>query len=191
MDLGRTYLDSVRGEFLRQRGLADGALAQLSPAKRLSALDPASNSVAVLMQHIAGNLRSRFTAFLTTDGEKPERDRDSEFVAEATDAPALARAWEEGWNILLATLDALTPDDLTKTVTIRGEALSVVAALERSLAHTSGHVGQIVFMAKHLQGKAWRTLSIPRGQSRAWRPPGAGVDGARPAAGDGRAEVLQ
>jgi hypothetical protein len=176
-DVGWTYLGAVRDEFLRYRRLAEAAVAQLSPDEVVRSIDPESNSVAAIMQHIAGNLTSRFTDFLTTDGEKATRDRDAEFVTGTLEPESLARAWQEGWSTLFASLDALSPEDLERGVTIREEPHTVVAALERSLAHTAHHVGQIVFLAKHLRGSAWRTLSIPRGASRTWRPRDARTGG--------------
>jgi hypothetical protein len=165
------FVEAVRAEFLAKRRQAEGAIAQLDADARTVQLDAESNSVAMLMQHIAGNLRSRFGDFLTSDGEKPERDRDAEFVAGTLRGPALEEAWREGWETLLGALDGLRPEDLGRTVTIRGEAHTVPRALARSLAHTSEHVGQIVLLSKHLAGARWRTLSIPRGESRTWRPP--------------------
>ncbi len=174
-DIGRIYLDGLRQAFAGQRDLAERAVAQLSPNDLTRQLDAESNSVEMLMRHIGGNLSSRFADFLETDGEKAERDRDGEFVASAPGeaAESARRAWDAGWATLEAALGALSPDDLERTVRIRGVAHTVPGALERSLAHTSHHVGQIVFLAKHLRSEAWRTLSIPRGQSRTWRPPSA------------------
>ena len=133
------------------------------------ALDPESNSLAALLLHLGGSLRSRWTDFLATDGEKDDRDRDAEFepAADATREQLLAR-WEDGWSRFFATLAGLTVDDLTRTVTIRAEPHTVVQAIDRSLTHAAYHVGQIVFLAKHLSGDAWRTLSVPRGGTRAF-----------------------
>src|SRR5690606_5792830 len=127
------------------------------------------NSVAVLMKHVGGNLRSRWTGFLTTDGEKPDRDRDSEFAIGPDDSrDRILDRWQEGWRCLEDALRSLDPADLERTVHIRGEPHTVPQALHRSLAHTAQHTGQIVLLAKHLCGSAWRTLSIPRGQSAAY-----------------------
>lgn len=172
-DWGGTYLQALGEEFRNQRGLAERALAQLAPDQFSRTLDAESNSVEILMRHVGGNLASRFRDFLTSDGEKPDRDRDAEFVRSAgDDAPDVAwRAWRTGWGRLEDTLETLRPEDLDRTITVRGQPHTVVRALERSLAHTAHHVGQIVFLAKHLRAGAWRTLSIARGQSRAHRPP--------------------
>lgn len=171
--LASEYLRSLRDEFGRQRDMAERAIAQVSSADLSSRLDGEANSIAMLMQHLAGNHTSRFSDFLTTDGEKPSRDRDAEFVEGTLHGDELHAAWERGWATLEAALSGLSAADLTRLVTIRGEPLTVVRALERALAHTGYHVGQIVLLAKHLAGQRWTTLSIPRGRSRTWRPPGA------------------
>jgi uncharacterized damage-inducible protein DinB len=163
------YLKDIPDQFRKLKALADRAVAQVRDEDLTAALDPESNSLAFLLQHMGGNLRSRFTDFLTSDGEKPDRDRDSEFELqpETTRAALLAR-WEESFRILFATLDGLTEDDLTKTVPIRAEPHTVVRALDRALTHTAYHVGQIVFLAKHLASERWQTLSVPRGGTRAF-----------------------
>ncbi len=155
-------------EFQKTRQLADRAIAQLGDAALHVQLDPESNSVAALMAHMSGNMRSRWTDFLTTDGEKPWRQRDAEFEPQTLTREALLAAWDDGWTVLFATLATLTDDDLARTVTIRGEGQTVLAALTRQLGHYAGHAYQIVLLAKHLQGPAWRTLSIARGQSAAY-----------------------
>lgn len=159
--LAEHVLDTLRNTLRRERTLAERALAQLEVADWHVRLDPESNSVAVLVQHLAGNLRSRWTDFLSTDGDKLERDRDGEFAITNATPAALLGVWEDGWDTLSATLDALTPADLMRTVTIRGEPHSVVQAIVRGLGHTAQHVGQIVLLAKHLRGESWQTLSIP------------------------------
>jgi hypothetical protein len=161
------YLKDVPDQFRKLKALADRAIAQVRDEDMFLMPDLESNSIALLMQHLGGNLRSRFTGFLTSDGEKPDRDRDSEFELrpEVTRAILLAR-WEDGFRILFAALDELTEDDLTKTVTIRAEPHTVVRALDRSLTHVAYHVGQIVFLAKHFSSDRWKTLSVPRGGSR-------------------------
>jgi hypothetical protein len=165
-DFGDHYVENVAVEMRKLKTLADRAIAQVRDEDLTAALDPESNSLAVLMRHVGGNLRSRFRDFLISDGEKPDRDRDSEFVApEGTTRADLRAVWETGWTTLLDSVDALLPADLEKTVTIRGEPHSLIQALERALVHLAYHVGQIVFLAKHLQGSAWKTLSIPRGAS--------------------------
>lgn len=155
-------------EFHKTRQLADRAIAQLSDAQLHTRLDAESNSVAMVMQHMAGNMRSRWTDFLTTDGEKPWRNRDAEFEPPTLTREALLASWDDGWSVLFTTLSTLTDDDLSRTVTIRGEGQTVLAALARQLGHYAGHAFQIVFLAKHLQGPAWTTLSIARGQSAAY-----------------------
>jgi uncharacterized damage-inducible protein DinB len=156
---------SIRAEYLRYKALAEGAIGQLSESDLLVTVAGNGNSIAVICWHIAGNLRSRFTDFLTTDGEKPWRKREEEFEARTVSRAELLAHWERGWNALLDTLSTLTDDDLSRTVTIRGQSLQVAEALHRSLAHASYHVGQIVYVAKGLRGEAWRYLSIPPGQS--------------------------
>jgi hypothetical protein len=166
-DLAAHYFETVRFEFERYKSLADRAVAQVSDDDLFVTLDAESNSLALIMKHVAGNLRSRWTDFLTTDGEKPDRDRDSEFeTGTLTTRDAVVRHWETGWGALFASLSALKPADIEKTVTIRGEPHTVTQAAARSLAHTAYHVGQIVFLAKHLRSEQWKTLTIPRKGSR-------------------------
>jgi Protein of unknown function (DUF1572) len=166
LEVASHYLDEVRRQFRGHKRLAEGAMAQLSDQDVFLALDPESNSVAVVVKHMAGNMRSRFTDFLTSDGEKPDRHRDQEFemVSGVTRAEVM-RWWEEGWAQVLAAVDALRPEDLMGVVTIRGEPHSVLQALNRQVAHYAYHVGQIVFLAKHLRFREWKSLSIPRGKS--------------------------
>jgi uncharacterized damage-inducible protein DinB len=163
--LGEIYLKDALGRFRNTKRLADGAAAQVSDEEFFRAIDPESNSIAVIMKHMAGNMRSRWTDFLTSDGEKPDRHRDSEFEAEGADRRAILDAWEAGWRLVFDTVGALRPEDLTRTVTIRHEPYTVVGAVNRQIEHYGHHAGQIVFLAKHLKSSAWRTLSIPRGQS--------------------------
>lgn len=161
----RTVLESIESELRRYKRLGEKAMGQVAPDALARRPAGEGNSVATIVWHVAGNLRSRFTDFLTTDGEKPWRDRESEFVERAV-TPAEVRArWEEGWAVLLATVAGLSDEDLARTVRIRGEELSVLDALHRSLAHTSYHVGQIVFLSKALCGSHWQWLSIPPGKS--------------------------
>lgn len=170
-DWREQYLADIRREFTNQRGLAERAVEQLDDDQLLRAAGDDDNSVAVLMKHVGGNLRSRWTEPFTTDGEKPDRNRDGEFdvVADASDSAAVVaevrRTWERGWDALDATLAELTPDDLDRNVTIRGEVLALVTALHRSLAHTAQHAGQIIMLAKQWRGSEWRTLSIAKGES--------------------------
>ena len=169
VDRGADFLEQLARELRSFRRTAEKALAQVDDGALFRQLDPESNSLAVIARHVGGNLRSRFTDFLTTDGEKPDRHRDGEFESPGSRAELIA-GWEAGWAALEATLAALTPADLTRTVTIREEPHTVVRALLRALAHVSLHVGQMVFLAKHLAGPSWQTLSIPRGQSQGWKP---------------------
>jgi hypothetical protein len=159
------YLADIRRAFRNYRTLAERALDQITDEQLWTAIDAEANSVAVVMQHVAGNLRSRFLDFLTADGEKPDRNRDDEFEPQGRSRAALRARWDEAWQITLGALDALTADDLSRTIQIRGEAFAVVEALDRSITHTAYHVGQIVFLAKHFAGPAWRSLSIPKGRS--------------------------
>ncbi len=164
------YLRLSREHFEAIRRKADRALTQADDAQFFATLDPESNSLALIVKHLAGNLRSRWTDFLTSDGEKPDRNRDGEFVADPTadTRESLMRRWDAGWAALFGALDGLAPADLDRMVTIRGEPHSVFLAIERQKEHYAYHVGQIVFLAKHLVGPAWKSLSIPRGQSDAF-----------------------
>ncbi len=158
----REIVESLEKEYRRYKGLAERTFEQLTPEQLTHVPAVESNSVAVIAWHISGNLKSRFTDFLGTDGEKPWRDRESEFDARQVGPDELRRKWEDGWSVLFAALEGLSDEDLRKRVLIRGEALTVHAALHRSLAHTANHVGQIVLLGKMLRGADWRSLSIPR-----------------------------
>jgi Protein of unknown function (DUF1572) len=163
MDLGGHFLDDVIVQFEKLKDLGDRAIAQVSDEELFVTIDSESNSIAVVMRHVGGNLRSRFTDLLTTDGEKPARNRDGEFeIGEGTTRQQVVADWNGGFAQLASTLRGLTAADLVKDVTIRGERCSVVQALHRALTHVSMHVGQIVFLAKHLRASNWQTLSIPR-----------------------------
>ena len=166
--IGDALLASFRHSFQQYKDLADRTLAQISPAEWLRQPAPGSNSAAVIVQHLVGNLRSRFTDFLTTDGEKPARQRDQEFEepVPAADTAALHAQWQAAWQILFDLLDALRADDLLRIVRIRGEAHTVLQALQRQVAHYASHVGQLVQLAKIMRGDNFQCLSIPRGQSR-------------------------
>ncbi|HEV8117768.1 MAG TPA: DUF1572 family protein [Thermoanaerobaculia bacterium] len=160
------YRDEAARQFRGLKKAADRALAQVSDGDFFAALDPESNSIALIVKHLAGNMRSRFTDFLTSDGEKPDRRRDSEFEIEAGDTrESLLARWEEGWKITAAAIEPLTAEDFSKTVPIRGEPHTLLRAINRQLVHYGYHVGQIVYLAKHFAGPKWETLSIPRGKS--------------------------
>jgi hypothetical protein len=157
-----SYIADSIALYRQYKTLADRAIAQVSDARLTEMLDPESNSIALIMKHLAGNLKSRWTDFFTTDGEKPDRDRDSEFERPPSSRAELLGLWEAAWRPLFSTLDALTDADLARTVTIRGEAHSVLQAINRNLTHCAYHVGQIVFVAKHFQSDRWQTLTIPK-----------------------------
>ena len=160
------YLDEVRRNFRGYKRLAEATFAQLQEDEFFYTPDHESNSVAVIMKHISGNLRSRWTDFLTTDGEKPDRNRDQEFeMDKSANRDQLMQQWEAGWSTLFGTLVALQAADLTRTVYIRGEGHSVVQAINRALAHYAYHVGQIVYLGKHIRQGAWKSLSVPKGKS--------------------------
>lgn len=165
-DFAAHYLDEVRRQMRGHKRMGEGAMAQVRDEDFFVTLDPESNSIAILVKHLAGNMRSRFTDFLTSDGEKPDRFRDREFeVKAATTRADVMQWWEEGWACVLGAIDALTPEDVMYTVTIRGEPHTVLQAVNRQIAHYAQHIGQIVMLAKHLRSKEWKTLSIPRGKS--------------------------
>jgi hypothetical protein len=169
-DLAQHYLEEIRRQFRGNKRMAENAMAQLEDKDLLVVIDPEANSIAMLVKHIAGNARSRFTDFATSDGEKPDRFRDREFeVTPQTTRDEILRWWEEGWAIEFSALDSLKPEDLTRTVTIRQEPHTVVQALNRALALYAQHIGQIVFLAKHLRSAQWKTLSIPRGKSEEYK----------------------
>lgn len=166
IDLRAVYLRDVTRQFTYYKSLGDKALAKAPDAHLHTEFDANSNSIAIIVKHIAGNLRSRFRDFLTSDGEKPDRDRDTEF---AMPAPAsrdeMLGWWNEGWATVMGALEALTPADLERTVTIRAEPFLVMEAIDRSLPHVAYHVGQIVYLARHFAGPGWASLTIPRGGS--------------------------
>jgi hypothetical protein len=159
----RDVLTSIEHEYQRYKRLAEGAFAQVSEAELSECPAPDGNSIAMVAWHISGNLKSRFTDFLTSDGEKPWRERESEFEERTVTSGELKSKWESGWTVLFEALSGLDDASLSRSVTIRGEKLSVVQALHRSVAHTSYHVGQIVLLAKSFRGEHWRSLSIPKG----------------------------
>lgn len=167
MSLSERHLADIVRTFRNYKTLGERAMAQVPDADLHRRLDEDANSIALIVKHLSGNLRSRLSDFLTTDGEKPDRNRDDEFeMAETVSRDELLAWWQRGWDVALATLDELTAADLERTVTIRGEPFLVVEALNRIATHTAYHVGQIVLLAKHFAGPGWTSLSIPKGQSR-------------------------
>ena len=175
--IGAGYLDEAFRSLRGHKRLAEGALAQIDDEQFFRLLDPEPNSMANLVKHMAGNMRSRFSDLRSSDGEKPWRYRDQEFVIDPGDTRAgLMRFWEESWQLVLDTVRSLQPEDLLKTVTTRGEPQKVLQAVHRATMHYAYHVGQIVFLAKHLKSAEWKSLSIPRGQS----PPAPEGTKARP-----------
>jgi hypothetical protein len=160
-----SYLQDSLDLFRYYKKLAERAMTQVTDTQLLTVLDGEMNSIAVIVKHMNGNMRSRWTDFLTTDGEKPDRERDAEFVDPPSTREALLAAWEEGWNCLFHALEPLSEEDLIRRVTIRGEAHSVMQAINRQVAHYSYHCGQIVLLAKHFNRDGWQSLSVPRGQS--------------------------
>ena len=165
--ISQHILDDSLRQLRKLKSQADKALAQTRDEHLFLTLDDGSNSIAIVMKHLAGNMRSRWTDFLTTDGEKPDRNRDTEFETGSADTRArLLAAWEDGWSRVFSAVGALGPDDLERTVYIRGEAHTVFEAINRQMSHYAAHVGQIVLLAKHFAGTRWQTLSIPRGKSK-------------------------
>lgn len=168
MSTTRHMLAAIEAEYKRYKSLGEGTIAQLAPAELLVRPTPESLSIVMIVWHVSGNLESRFTDFLTTDGEKPWRNRDSEFEERRVDREELLAKWEKGWSVLFGALAPLAEGDLVRTITIRGTSATVGEALERSLAHTSYHVGQMTFLGKMLRGGGWKYLSIPPGGSAAY-----------------------
>lgn len=160
------FLESAIAEFRQLKRLSERAMAQLDDAQFFAQIDAESNSVAIIVKHVAGNLRSRWTDFLTSDGEKPDRNRDGEFILDsAATREALMQAWERNWQLLFDALNPLKPEDAMRQVVIRHEPHTVIQAVHRQMLHYAQHVGQIIFLAKHLKAGDWKTLSVPRGQS--------------------------
>jgi hypothetical protein len=160
-----SYLADSLAVFRQYKALAERAIAQATDEQLGRALDAESNSIATIVKHLAGNMRSRWTDFLTTDGEKPDRNRDEEFENPPATREEILRMWEAGWQQVFTALGPLTDSDLNRTVHIRAEPHSVMQAINRQVAHYAYHVGQIVFLAKHLQSDGWKPLTIPRGKS--------------------------
>jgi hypothetical protein len=164
--LGTHYLEDAIASLHAYKKLADKAIAQLKHDEFFLSLDDVGNSVAVIMKHMAGNMFSRWTDFLTTDGEKPNRNRDMEFVIElGTGKDEIVAYWEEGWQCVFIALQPLQAEDLERKVLIRGEEHTVLQAINRQLMHYSNHIGQIIFLAKHFRSSSWKTLSVPRNKS--------------------------
>ena len=168
MSLATAFLSSAIKRFNEYKGLGEKTFAQLNDEQMLRQPNEASNSIAVIIQHLHGNMLSRWTNFLTEDGEKSWRQRDAEFEVHALSKEQLIQLWEEGWKVLLETLQSLTEEDLLKTVTIRSQPLIVIDAINRQLAHYSYHVGQIVYLGRWFKDTAWQSLSIPKGGSAAY-----------------------
>jgi len=160
-----SHIEDSIAVFRYYKRLAERAMAQLSDKQLFAVLDGEANSIAIIVKHMAGNMRSRWTGFLTTDGEKPSRNRDSEFVDPPSTRESLLSEWEHGWATMFGALEPLTDSELGRTITIRGEAHSVMQAINRQLAHYPYHVGQIVLLAKHFASDHWQSLSVPRNQS--------------------------
>jgi len=160
-----SYIEDSLSLFRYYKKLAEGAMDQVTDAQLFEALDEEMNSIAIIAKHMAGNMRSRWTDFLTSDGEKPNRNRDSEFVEPPTTRAELLKMWNEDWERVFKALEPLTDWDLERKITIRGEPHSVMQAINRQIAHYAYHVGQIVFLAKHFKGSDWKSLSVPKNKS--------------------------
>ena len=160
-----SYMADSLSLFRMYKTMGEKAMAQITDEELFTAIDAEANSIAVIVKHMAGNMRSRWTDFLTTDGEKPDRNRDSEFVDPPATRAALMAVWEDGWRRVFGAMEPLTDADLTRTVAIRGEPHSVMQAVNRQLAHYAMHLGQVILLAKHFKGAEWNSLSIPKNQS--------------------------
>ncbi len=160
-----SYLEDSLSVFRYYKRLAEAAMVQVTDEQLFAVLDPEMNSIALIVKHMAGNMRSRWTDFLTSDGEKPDRNRDNEFVEPPARREAVITMWDSGWSCLFSALENLSSEDMTRTVVIRGEAHSVMQAVNRQVAHYAYHCGQIVFLAKHFQYSQWKSPTIPRGHS--------------------------
>lgn len=166
MELSSAVLALAVEEFQKMKRLADGALTQVDDIGFFALPDDDANSIAHIVKHMTGNMRSRWTNFLTSDGEKPDRHRDTEFELDDADTrSSLMERWETGWSLVFATIEGLTPDDLLREITIRSEPYTVLRAIGRQLTHYSGHIGQIITLSRHFRSGDWRSLSVPRGQS--------------------------
>lgn len=163
---GAAFLRDALFTFRSYKKRAEKAFAQLQPEQWFVQIDPEANSIAIIVKHMAGNMRSRWTDFLTSDGEKPNRNRDSEFLLDESTTPEQVQQWwEDGWLLVFAAVEPLTVQDLEKKITIRGQEYSVLEAISRQMTHYAEHIGQIILLAKHFRGAEWKSLSIPKGQS--------------------------
>jgi Protein of unknown function (DUF1572) len=166
IDAAAHYLEEARRQMRGHKRMGEAAMSQLRDQDFFVTLDSEANSIAVLVKHLAGNMRSRFTDFLTSDGEKPDRFRDREFeLTTSTTRAEVTQWWDEGWVCVFSAIDPLKAEDVMRTVMIRGEPHTVLQAINRQIAHYAQHIGQIVFLAKHFRSSEWKTLSIPRGKS--------------------------
>ncbi len=165
--LAESFVDDALVQFRKYKKMGEDAISQVSEKDFFKLLDKDANNIALIVKHMAGNMRSRWTNFLTSDGEKPNRNRDTEFeIFDDDSKKALMKKWEEGWQLVFDAIEPLKDDDLLKTIYIRSEPHSVMQAINRQLTHYAYHVGQIVFLAKHFAGPKWKSLSIPKGKSR-------------------------
>jgi hypothetical protein len=169
-ELSTSYLRDSLALFRYYKKLTERAMEQVTDEQLFAVLDGEMNSIAIIVKHLAGNMRSRWRDFLTSDGEKPDRKRDTEFEDPPATRAALTTLWEEGWNYMFTALDPLSDADIERTIVIRGEPHSVMQAINRQIAHYSYHCGQIVFLAKHLQARQWKALTVPRGKSEEFNP---------------------
>jgi hypothetical protein len=160
-----SYLEDSVSLFRHYKKLAEGAMEQVSDDELFQAFDEEMNSIAIIAKHMAGNMRSRWTDFLTSDGEKPNRNRDSEFVEPPSTRAELMKMWNQGWDQVFEALEPMSDADMERKITIRGEPHSVMQAINRQIAHYAYHVGQIVFLAKHIKGSDWKSLSVPKNKS--------------------------
>lgn len=165
LEFTTSYVEDALAIFRQYKQLGEKAISQVTDEQLSATLDDESNSIAIIVKHMTGNMRSRWTDFLTSDGEKASRNRDGEFVDPPATREALLADWEQGWACVFSAIESLTDADLGRTVTIRGEAHSVMQAINRQLAHYPMHVGQIILLAKHYAGAGWQTLSVARNRS--------------------------
>jgi hypothetical protein len=168
LQLTTSYLEDSLAVFRQYKKLAEAAMSQIGDEQLQAVLDPEMNSIACIVKHMAGNMRSRWTDFLNSDGEKPNRHRDSEFIEPPATRQAVLALWNEGWQLVFDALEPLSEADLSRTVYIRGEAHSAMQAINRQIAHYASHCGQIVLLAKHFKGEQWKSLSVPRNKSAAF-----------------------